>query len=88
MISHKGVFLPLSRLNEEQYAAATSDDLQNLIIASAGTGKTSTIVGRIGHLLNAGVKPQEILLLTFKTKQPQRWLLVWLSILEKMWQLK
>jgi len=60
--------LPLSRLNKEQYAAATSDDLQNLIIASAGTGKTSTIVGRIGHLLNAGVKPQEILLLTFTNK--------------------
>ena len=60
--------MPLSRLNKEQYAAATSDDLQNLIIASAGTGKTSTIVGRIGHLLNAGVKPQEILLLTFTNK--------------------
>ncbi|MEN8304170.1 MAG: ATP-dependent helicase, partial [Campylobacterota bacterium] len=60
--------MPLSRLNEEQYAAATSPDLQNLIIASAGTGKTSTIVGRIGHLLNTGVKPQEILLLTFTNK--------------------
>ena len=62
------MFLPLSRLNEEQYAAATSPDLQNLIIASAGTGKTSTIVGRIGHLLNTGVKPEEILLLTFTNK--------------------
>ena len=60
--------MPLSRLNEEQYAAATSNDLQNLIIASAGTGKTSTIVGRIGHLLSIGVKPQEILLLTFTNK--------------------
>jgi len=60
--------LPLSRLNKEQYAAATSTDTENLIIASAGTGKTSTIVGRIGHLLNAGVKPQEILLLTFTNK--------------------
>ena len=60
--------MPLSRLNEEQYAAATSTDKENLIIASAGTGKTSTIVGRIGHLLNAGVKPQEILLLTFTNK--------------------
>jgi len=60
--------LPLSRLNEEQYAAATSSESQNLIIASAGTGKTSTIVGRIGHLLSSGVKPQEILLLTFTNK--------------------
>ena len=60
--------MPLSRLNEEQYAAATSSQNQNLIIASAGTGKTSTIVGRIGHLINNGVKPNEILLLTFTNK--------------------
>ena len=60
--------MPLSRLNTEQYAAATSTDKENLIIASAGTGKTSTIVGRIGHLLNTGVKPQGILLLTFTNK--------------------
>ncbi|WP_455755823.1 ATP-dependent helicase [Sulfurimonas sp.] len=60
--------MPLSRLNEEQYAAATSSFSENLIIASAGTGKTSTIVGRIGHLLGSGVKPQEILLLTFTNK--------------------
>jgi len=60
--------LPLSRLNSEQYAAATSTHTQNLIIASAGTGKTSTIVGRIGHLLANGVKPEENLLLTFTNK--------------------
>jgi DNA helicase-2/ATP-dependent DNA helicase PcrA len=60
--------LPLSRLNQEQYAAATSTSSQNLIIASAGTGKTSTIVGRIAHLLNKNIKPQEILLLTFTNK--------------------
>lgn len=60
--------MPLSRLNPEQYAAATSNDTHNLIIASAGTGKTSTIVGRIGHLLGSGVLPHEILLLTFTNK--------------------
>ncbi|MCW8953951.1 MAG: ATP-dependent helicase, partial [Sulfurimonas sp.] len=60
--------MPLSRLNPEQYSAATSSDSQNLIIASAGTGKTSTIVGRIGYLIGSGVKPQEILLLTFTNK--------------------
>ncbi|MFT7003983.1 MAG: DNA helicase-2/ATP-dependent DNA helicase PcrA [Sulfurimonas sp.] len=60
--------MPLSRLNEEQYVAATSNSSQNLIIASAGTGKTSTIVGRIAHLLSNNVKPQEILLLTFTNK--------------------
>ncbi len=60
--------MPLSRLNKEQYSAATSKYKQNLIIASAGTGKTSTIVGRIGFLLNNGLKPEEILLLTFTNK--------------------
>jgi DNA helicase-2/ATP-dependent DNA helicase PcrA len=60
--------MALSRLNEEQYAAATSSFSQNLIIASAGTGKTSTIVGRIAYLLNQNVKPEEILLLTFTNK--------------------
>lgn len=40
----------------------------NLVIASAGTGKTSTIVGRIAHLLNSGIDPKEILLLTFTNK--------------------
>jgi len=60
--------MPLTRLNSEQYAAATSKDNQNLIIASAGTGKTSTIVGRIAYLLQSHVKPQEILLLTFTNK--------------------
>ncbi len=60
--------MPLSRLNQEQYSAATSTEKQNLIIASAGTGKTSTIVGRIAYLLGSGVKPQEILLLTFTNK--------------------
>ncbi len=60
--------MPLSRLNPEQLAAATAPLGRNLIIASAGTGKTSTIVGRIGHLLASGVQPEEILLLTFTNK--------------------
>ena len=60
--------MPLSRLNEQQYNAATSDSKQNLIIASAGTGKTSTIVGRIAYLLSKEIAPNEILLLTFTNK--------------------
>ena len=60
--------MPLSRLNEAQYRAATAPFGHNLIIASAGTGKTSTIVGRIAHLLGEGVQPEEILLLTFTNK--------------------
>ncbi len=63
--------MPLSRLNEQQYTAATAPFGHNLIIASAGTGKTSTIVGRIAHLLSRDVKPDQILLLTFTNKAAQ-----------------
>jgi len=63
--------MPLSNLNEEQLAAATCKPGFNLIIASAGTGKTSTIVGRIANLINGGVKPSEIILLTFTNKAAQ-----------------
>lgn len=63
--------MPLSRLNEEQYNAATAAYGNNLIIASAGTGKTSTIVARIGYLLNKGVNPEDLLLLTFTNKASQ-----------------
>jgi DNA helicase-2/ATP-dependent DNA helicase PcrA len=60
--------MPLSNLNEEQLSAATCKRGYNLIIASAGTGKTSTIVGRIANLINNNIKPEEILLLTFTNK--------------------
>jgi len=60
--------MPLKKLNEQQYAAATAPFGKNLIIASAGTGKTSTIVGRIAYLLQQNVDPSKILLLTFTNK--------------------
>lgn len=60
--------MPLTRLNTEQYTAATTPAGANLIIASAGTGKTSTIVARIAYLLSQDVKPEHILLLTFTNK--------------------
>ncbi len=63
--------MPLSRLNSEQLNAATAPAGHNLIIASAGTGKTSTIVGRIAHLLHQGIRAEEILLLTFTNKAAQ-----------------
>ncbi len=56
------------QLNPEQLKAALASKGYNLVIASAGTGKTSTIVGRILHLLDNGIKPEEILLLTFTNK--------------------
>jgi len=60
--------MPLSTLNDEQMSAARAPLGHNLVIASAGTGKTSTIVGRIAYLLQNGVDPSKILLLTFTNK--------------------
>lgn len=55
-------------LNHEQKLACQANLGYNLVIASAGTGKTSTIVGRLAHLLESGLKPEQILLLTFTNK--------------------
>ena len=52
-------------LNEAQYDAATAVDGALLIIAGAGTGKTRTLVYRVAHLIDQGVDPRSILLLTF-----------------------
>jgi DNA helicase-2/ATP-dependent DNA helicase PcrA len=60
--------MPLKGLNSQQLSAATARLGHNLIIASAGTGKTSTIVGRIAHLIQNGTDPSKILLLTFTNK--------------------
>src|SRR5690349_14513662 len=55
----------LSGLNPEQLAAATHGDGPLLIIAGAGTGKTRTLVYRVASLIDRGVSPERILLLTF-----------------------
>ncbi|MBD5164492.1 ATP-dependent helicase [Helicobacter sp.] len=66
--------MPLSTLNAQQKEASQAPYGHNLIIASAGTGKTSTIVGRISYLLQNGITPSEILLLTFTNKAAQEML--------------
>lgn len=55
----------LDGLNPEQRAAAQHGDSPLLIIAGAGSGKTTTLVHRVAHLISSGVDPQRILLLTF-----------------------
>jgi len=53
-------------LTKEQREAIVTDEVNNLIVAGAGTGKTSTIVGKAGYLIEKGLaKPEEILLLSF-----------------------
>jgi DNA helicase-2/ATP-dependent DNA helicase PcrA len=63
-----------NQLNAAQYEAATSVNGPHLIIAGAGTGKTRTITYRVAYLVELGVKPESILLLTFTRRAAQEML--------------
>ena len=68
--SHPGV-PPIdfrASLNDEQFAAVTAEPGPLLILAGAGSGKTRTLTYRVAYLLSKGVRPAEILLLTFTNK--------------------
>ncbi len=55
-------------LNEGQEAAARHRGTPYLLEAGPGTGKTHTLVARVGYLLAAGVDPSSIIVLTFSNK--------------------
>jgi DNA helicase-4 len=56
-------------LTVEQRKACVIDENNNLILAGAGTGKTSTVIGRVAFLVESGqAKPEEILLLAYGNK--------------------
>jgi DNA helicase II / ATP-dependent DNA helicase PcrA len=61
-------------LNPAQYQAATTVEGSLLIIAGAGTGKTRTLVYRVAHLIDIGVDPRSILLLTFTRRAAEEML--------------
>ena len=60
--------LDLIELNSAQKEAVEHSDSPLLIVAGPGSGKTRVIIERIIHLVNTGVKPSEILCLTFTKK--------------------
>ncbi len=62
-------------LNPAQLKAVQSTEGPHLVIAGAGSGKTRTLVYRVAYLVEKGIKPDRILLLTFTRKAAQEMLI-------------
>ncbi len=57
-----------NELNPQQLAVVTAGPGPLLVIAGAGSGKTRTLTYRVAHLIESGIDPHRILLLTFTNK--------------------
>ncbi len=55
-------------LNDEQYEVVTKADGPCLVLAGAGSGKTRTLIYRLAYLLEQGINPKNIMLVTFTNK--------------------
>lgn len=55
-------------LNDQQRAVVLAEPGPLLVIAGAGSGKTHTLTYRVAHLIERGIHPERILLLTFTNK--------------------
>lgn len=66
--------MDLSLLNPGQRAAVSAPNGVQLVIAGAGTGKTRTLVHRVAWLVEQGVDPRDIVLLTFTRRAARQML--------------
>ncbi|MDA3864184.1 MAG: ATP-dependent helicase [Deltaproteobacteria bacterium] len=55
-------------LDPQQLKAVKSEGVPLLIVAGAGTGKTRTLIRRVGHLIASGAQPSRIMVCTFTQK--------------------
>lgn len=61
-------------LNAAQLAAVEQVDGPVLVVAGAGTGKTRTLVYRVARMIELGIRPESILLMTFTRRASQEML--------------
>lgn len=61
----------ISKLNDQQKKAVYHEEGPALVLAGAGSGKTSVLTARVQHLLTLGVKPKKIVVITFTNKAAQ-----------------
>lgn len=72
--SYRNVIDYEKHLNPQQLEAVTAPNGPILVIAGAGSGKTRTIVYRVAWLVESGIDPSSILLLTFTRKAAEEML--------------
>ena len=65
------MFEYLNKLNPDQRKAATHIEGPLLIIAGAGSGKTTVLINRVAYMIDSGIDPKKILLLTFTNAAAQ-----------------
>src|SRR6185437_6187472 len=63
-----------AELNGRQFAAVTAPAGPLLVIAGGGSGKTRTVTCRLAYMLENGIDPRNILLLTFISKAARQML--------------